>query len=106
MTDLQLIEEDIKTLEAEKMIIRICRDHLNGLELDDIISKYVFEMKGAIRERRQDNCMVSFRQQPEQRSIRAGKTDETEKAYICAETFCFDPATTKYGVCERHESHD
>jgi hypothetical protein len=62
MTELQIIDEDIKTLEAEKMIIRICHDHLNGIELDDIISKYIFEMKGAIRDtRRQDNKLVNLR---------------------------------------------
>ena len=75
MTELQLLDDNIKTLEAEKMIIRICRDQLNGMELDDIIDKYVFELKGTINDTSRQNNELDTMGEPESEYDPDGQRD-------------------------------
>ena len=81
MTELQILEEEIKTKKAEKLILQIASDALNGMSPDAIVDKYVWEIKS----RRSDSHMVA-RHDP----------------WTCADTNCYRNSVTKYGVCEEH----
>ena len=49
MTTLQIIDDEIKTLEAERLIIAIAHDHLKGMKPEELIDKYVFKVKDGIK---------------------------------------------------------
>ena len=49
MTTLQIIDDEIKTLEAERLIIAIALDYLKGMNHEELIDKYVFQVKDGIK---------------------------------------------------------
>ena len=81
MTALQMIDEEIRTKEAEKLILLIATDALAGLTPDEIIDKYVWQVKG----RRSDSRMIARHDQ-----------------WTCSQTGCYRNSVTKYGFCEEH----